>query len=132
MQELVEMIRRDHALLDDLADAGDDERFQSALQAHRALLEETIPPLVERLGPPATDEWERALDLLPDVRAHAEQMEQAVLPRLLSELDEEALGDATLEVMRRHEELGLGSSQPAAMRADPIEDGDDSSRPAGA
>jgi len=131
MQELVEMIRRDHALLDDLAGAGDDERFESVLRAHRALLDQTIAPLVEPLGPPAADEWARARDLLPDVRAHAEQMEQAVLPRLLSELDEEALSDATREVMRRHEELGLGSSQPAGMREDPIDEGDDSSRPAG-
>jgi hypothetical protein len=132
VQELVEMIRRDHALLDDLSERGDDKRFREALAAHRALLDQTIAPLVERLDDPAGQEWADARDLLPDVRAHAEQMEQIVLPRLLSELGEEELGDATREVMRRHEELGLGSSRPAAMRADAIEDGDDSSRPAGA
>jgi hypothetical protein len=131
MNELVEMIRRDHALLEDLADDGSD-RYDEALSAHRQLLDEAVAPLVERLDEPAGQEWQRALDLLPDIRAHAEQMEQAVLPRLLSELSEEDLSDATVEVMRRHEELGLGSSRPAAMRADAIDEGEDSSRPAGA
>ena len=130
MNELVEMIRRDHALLEDLRSSGD-ERFGEALDAHRALLEQTVGPLMEGLDDPAGQEWADALELLPDLQAHAEQMEQIVLPRLLSELTEEDLSDATLEVMRRHEELGLGSSQPAAMRADAIEEGDDSSRPAG-
>jgi hypothetical protein len=129
MQELVEMIRRDHALLEEL-EGGD--RFDEALAAHRTLLDETIAPLVERLGAPATDEWTAAWDLLPDLRAHAEQMEQMVLPRLLSESDEEVLGDATAQLLRRREELGLGTSEPAAMRADAVEEGEDSSRPAGA
>jgi hypothetical protein len=56
-----------------------------------------------------------------------------VLPRLLSELVEDDLSDATWEVMRRHEALGLGPADPSAMRADPVDDIDgDSSRPAGA
>jgi hypothetical protein len=60
-------------------------------------------------------------------------MEQVVLPRLTSELDDGDLSDATREVMRRHEELGLGSADPSAMRADPVDELDgDSSRPAGA
>src|SRR5690606_36926821 len=105
--------------------------LRSALEAHEALLDQTIAPLVDRLDAPASDEWQRAKDLLPDVRAHAEQMEQAVLPRLLSELDEGALSDATREVMRRHEELGLGSARPAAMRADIDDEHGDTSRPAG-
>jgi hypothetical protein len=129
MQELVEMIRRDHALLEEL-EGGD--RFDEALAAHRTLLDEVIAPLVDRLGSPATDEWSAAQDLLPDIGAHAEQMEQMVLPRLLSELDEGVLGDATAQLMRRREELGLGTSEPAAMRADAVEEGEDSSRPAGA
>jgi hypothetical protein len=131
MNELVEMIRRDHALLEELAAEGSD-RYDEALSAHQDLLDQAVAPLVERLGEPAGQEWQEARDLLPDLHAHAEQMEQVVLPRLLSELSEEDLSDATLEVMRRHEALGLGSSRPAAMRADAIEDGDDSSRPAGA
>ena len=131
MNELVEMIRRDHAFLEELADDGSD-RYDEALSAHRQLLDEAVAPLVERLGEPAGQEWQRALDLLPDLQAHAEQMEQAVLPRLLSELSEDDLSDATIEVMRRHEELGLGSSQPTAMRADPVDDRQNSSRPAGA
>jgi hypothetical protein len=131
MNELVEMIRRDHALLEDLAADGG-ERYDEALAAHRALLDDAVAPLIEQLDEPAAQEWRQALDLLPDVRAHAEQMEQVVLPRLLSELSEEDLSDATLEVMRRHEALGLGSSRPAAMRADAIDAGNDSSRPAGA
>ncbi len=131
MNELVEMIRRDHALLTDLAVDGGD-RYDEALGAHRELLDQAVAPLVEQLDEPAGQEWEQARDLPPDLQAHAEQMEQVVLPRLLSELTEEDLSDATLEVMRRHEALGLGSSRPAAMRADAIEEGDDSSRPAGA
>ena len=141
MQELVEMIRRDHALLADLATTGDTERYAEVLAAHRVLEERTVGPLADQLGANATDEWDEAKGLLDDaeggdagsLQAHAEQMEQVVLARLLSELDQGDLSDATWEVMRRHEALGLGPADPSAMRADPVDDVDgDSSRPAGA
>jgi hypothetical protein len=140
MQELVEMIRRDHAALAGLAAKGDPDRFDEVLDAHRALLVGTVAPLTATLGDGAVAEWEDARRSLDDagggdvdaLRAHAEQMEQIVLPRLLSELDEGDLGEATLEVMRHHEALGLGSSRPSAMRSDLDEDAGDTSRPAGA
>jgi hypothetical protein len=139
MQELVEMIRRDHARLSDLADAGDDDAYGAVLEAHRTLLEGTIAVLVEPLGVNAVDEWEEARGLLDEaesdrsaLRGHAEQMEQVVLPRLLSEVGQEDLSEATVEVMRQHEALGLGSSGPSAMRASIDEDAEDTSRPAGA
>ena len=141
MQELVEMIRRDHALLADLATKGDTDRYGEVLAAHRALEEGSIAPLADQLGANATDEWDEARELLDaadggdveSLRAHAEQVEQVVLARLLSELDENDLSDATREVMRRHEALGLGPADPSAMRADPVDEVDgDNSRPAGA
>lgn len=140
MQELVEMIRRDHAHLAELAAAGDDERYGDVLAAHRSLEEGTVEPLADQLGVNALDEWEEArrhLDaaLAGDraaLAAHAEQMEQVLLPRLTAELDEADLSDATRELMRRHEELGLGPAAPSAIHADPVDDVGDSSRPAGA
>jgi hypothetical protein len=140
MQELVEMIRRDHALLDGAARAGDGERYAAAIAAHRDLLDGTIAPLVKQLGVNAEDEYEEARTLLlhaehgdlEALRSHAEHEEQVVLARLLSELDQSDLSDATREVMRRHEELGLGSADPSAMRATFDEGARDSIRPAGA
>lgn len=150
MQELVEMIRRDHALLHDLVVPGRSSEAGPVLEAHRTLLDTAVGPLVEALHDDGADrEWALAraqLDaaieaagsgtdpeaLRRDVETHAEQMEQVVLARLLSETDEEALSDQTASALRAHEALGLGSGRPSAMRASTTGRGGDASRPAGA
>lgn len=150
MQELVEMIRRDHALLHDLVVPGRSGDAGPVLEAHRTLLDTAVAPLVEALHDERADEeWAIARDQLDaaiaaadsgaapeelrrDLDAHAEQMEQVVLARLLSETDELTLSDQTAEALRAHEALGLGSGRPAAMRATTTGRGGDASRPAGA
>lgn len=149
MQELVEMVRRDHALIHQLVATGSSEETGVLLRAHREFLDATVALLIEELEDDlAADEWQvargeldRAVELVErdepadDVRAavdgHAEQMEQVVLARLLSETDEGALTDRTASAMRLHESLGLGSGRPSAMRAEATTFGDGRAGPAG-
>ena len=152
MQELVEVIRRDHAVLhDQVRDGG--TSVGSTIEAELAFLDLCIGPAAVSLGPQAAEEWTVARealleaqrlvdtpsgdgsptsDLADAVRRHAEQMEQVVLPRLLGELDEETLSDLTASALRRHEKLPLTEGEPVAMRAEVTDAGPDPSRPAGA
>jgi hypothetical protein len=148
MQELVEIIRRDHAAFHDLA-RDDDDGLGRALQDHLAFLDGCVAPAIEGLGPLARTEWAVAREGLIDARelaerpgrstevsealaGHAEQMEQIVLPRLVGELSEQDLSDLTAEALRRHDPLAGPPEEPAAMRARITDHGPDSSRPAGA
>lgn len=146
MQELVELVRRDHALIDDLvagrATVDAPAPLADVLRAHLDVLDVGVGPALRSLGRAAQDEWlaaradlQRAIDVPGEaaaaLRAHAEQMEQVVLPRLLAEADEGELADLTAAALRRHDELPLGPTRPAAMRAEVTDRGPDSSRPAG-
>lgn len=152
MQELVEIIRRDHALLHDRVREGDPAAGRT-IEDHLAFLDLCVGPAAVALGPEAGAEWttareallaaqersespphgERSVDDVADaVGRHAEQMEQVVLPRLVGELDEETLSDLTVSAVRFHEDLPLSDSAPVAMRAELTDAGPDPSRPAGA
>ena len=67
MQELVEIIRRDHAVLHDLA-RDDADGLGQALQDHLAFLDVCVGPAVEGLGPLTRAEWAVAREGLVDAR----------------------------------------------------------------
>ena len=152
MQELVEVIRRDHAVLHDQVRESDPQ-VERAIEAHLAFLDQCVAPAIEELGPQAASDWsvareallnarelvgspgasrDRVGELAEIVRGHAEQMEQVVLPRLVGQLDEERLSDLTARALEHHGELPLSDGAPVGIRSELTESGPDSSRPAGA
>ena len=67
MQELVEIVRRDHAVLHDRVREGTND-VDRAIDTHLAFLDGSVAPAVEALGPLAASEWAVAREALLDAR----------------------------------------------------------------
>lgn len=159
MEEIVQLVRRDHAGFDELLGAGSSlgpttspAELADLLDRHHRFLDEVVWPTYEGCvgSVPDVDQVEGRAHLeeaIARLRAaedgegfdrvrtafdqHAVAVEQEVLPRILAGADQRALAELTVRAMERHEELGLGASFPRPTRGAVSEWDDAPEHPAG-